>query len=210
MASIPLLKSVSCFICNRRSPTAHVCDRCYAKFHPPLAGLLVASDWDNLLLRQIIYKYKYNFIKELSLPLAKILIGFLEAFGLQNIAGDEIILVPVPLHKKRELWRGFNQSKILAQEIAEYFNLPLADDLLIRHRHTALQAEIKNNEDRKINMQNAFLLSSEALKKNYNLKNKTIILIDDVSTTSSTLSECARVIKPLKPKKIWGLVLARG
>jgi ComF family protein len=114
------------------------------------------------------------------------------------------------LYKKRELWRGFNQSKILAQEIANHFTLPTVDDLLIRHRPTALQAEIKNHEDRKKNILNAFSLSKKYSKKNELLKNKTIILIDDVCTTSSTLSECARVLKKLKPKEIFGLVLARG
>jgi len=205
--AIPLQKSITCFFCDHRSPTGYVCRKCRRKHHPALAGLLVASHWNNLLLRQIIYEYKYRFIKELSEPLSKIMINFLENIKLTNWQTDQLILVPVPLHPRRILWRGFNQAEILAKEIGRHFNLPSIADTLIRQRHTLPQMDIHDQIKRSKNVAAAFALSE---KKSVSLKNKVVILVDDICTTGSTLEECAKALKPLKPKEIWGLVIARG
>jgi len=61
-----------------------------------------------------------------------------------------------------------------------------------------------------INTKGVFKTTAKISDNFTGLKNKTVILIDDVCTTSSTLEECARILKPLKPKEIWGLVIARG
>lgn len=205
-STILIQKSINCFICGRRSPAGCVCKNCRAKHHPALNGLLVASDWNNLLLRQIIYEYKYRFVKELSEPLAKIMINFLlnSKFIILN---SELTIIPVPLHPRRILWRGFNQAEILAKKIGHYFNLPITADILIRQRHTLPQMDIYDQIKRKRNVAAAFALSE---KNSVSLKNKVVILIDDICTTGSTLEECAKTLKPLKPKEIWGLVIARG
>ncbi len=204
--AIPLQKSITCFFCDRRSPTGYVCQKCRHKHHPALAGLLVASDWNNLLLRQIIYEYKYRFIKELCQPLSEIMIKFLlnSKFVLHN---SQFIIIPVPLHPRRILWRGFNQAEILAKEIGCHFNWPSIADILIRQRHTLPQMDIHDQMKRSKNVAAAFALSE---KKSVSLKNKVVILVDDICTTGSTLEECAKALKPLKPEEIWGLVIARG
>jgi predicted amidophosphoribosyltransferase len=91
--------------------------------------------------------------------------------------------------------------------------------LLERSRNTQPQAEIKKQKERKNNIKGAFLLNKTfvplrakgAIINNLPLlKEKTVIIVDDITTTGSTLEECAMALKPLRPKEIWGLVLARG
>jgi len=232
-ASLPTLTGANCFICGRRSPTGYACDNCRRAHCSLLSGILIASDWNNLLLRQIIYEYKYRFVKELAAPLSQLMIAFLERTNFVNMFGGSninVLLIPVPLHGRRLAWRGFNQSKLLAQKVNDHFNLPLLNNILIRSRHTLPQREITDQKTRTANIQNAFALAenyshlpslrsplerSEAIPRdvaqNLNpLKNKIIILIDDICTTGATFQDCARALAPLNPKEIWGLVIARG
>ncbi|MBI4709456.1 MAG: ComF family protein [Candidatus Portnoybacteria bacterium] len=174
----------------------------------------------------MIYECKYRFIKDLTKPLGEILKIFLETNKLTNpvlseVKGwqterltnwetDKLILIPVPLHKKRLLWRGFNQAGLIALKINEDFKIPVLNNLIFRSRHTPPQMEIKNNLEREKNIFSAFRLNSNFDLKNNPIKNNVVILIDDICTTGSTLNECAKILKPLKPKEIWGLVIARG
>lgn len=210
---IPVQKTTKCFVCERRSPAGHTCQKCRKKNSSALNGLLVASDWNNLLLRQSIYAYKYNFIKELAQPLAQIMISSLKAINFKNLkntkrAAGELILIPVPLHKRRLLWRDFNQAELLTRKIGEYFQIPIGDKILKRSRNTLPQADIKEKSRRQKNIKGAFGLADKINRRL--VHQKTIILVDDISTTASTLQECAKALKPLEPKEIWGLVLARG
>lgn len=165
------------------------------------------------MLRQIIYEYKYRFIKELAEPLGKLMISFLEINtppSWSEKQENELIFIPVPLHGRRLAWRGFNQSELLAQKIAPHFNASLANRILIRSRHTLPQQKMADKKTRSQNIQNAFSLSPKIKLKNNLLKNNIIILVDDISTTGATLQDCARTLQELKPKEIWGLVIARG
>jgi len=121
-----------------------------------------------------------------------------------------IILIPVPLHKKRLRWRGFNQAELLALEISQHLNIPIANNILIRTKHNLPQVNIKSSQERKENIKQAFEIGSDPAQQGQTLMNKTLILIDDVFTTGATLKECAKVLKPLQLKQIWGLVVARG
>ena len=96
-------------------------------------------------------------------------------------------IVPVPLHKTRLRQRGFNQSAVLAAELASKYGLPVREDILFRIKDTPKQARMGRKE-RIRNVKNAFSASDECSGMN-------IILFDDVRTTGSTLSECARELK---------------
>lgn len=210
-ASLPLTNSLRCFICGQRSPTGHACQKCRQQNRSRLTGIIIASDWSNLLLRQIIYEFKYRFVKELANPLAQLIISFLEIHWPSDLQITEIILIPVPLHKRRLAWRGFNQAQLLAKIIGQELGLPIANDILIRHRYSLPQMGITDKQQRKNNIQNAFALSPKiGLEQKIYLKNKIIILIDDVCTTTATLEACAKILQPLRPKEIWGAVVARG
>lgn len=242
---ISISSSSRCFICGHRSPRGSLCKKCKDKFKPTLKGLLVSSDWNNLLLRQIIYEYKYRFVKELADPLAHLMINFLKTNKLINphtssqnmktlrqelndlgepkqqtnqnpkgvginLSTDELVLIPVPLHKRRLNWRGFNQAQLLAQKISTHFDIPLENEILKRSRSSLPQVEIKNKNERRKNITGVFKINNKFNNNFDGLKNKKIILVDDICTTGSTLEECAKTLKPLGPKEIWALTIARG
>ena len=96
------------------------------------------------------------------------------------------ILVPVPISKKRWRERGFNQAELFAKSLAQIFQLQYAPNLLIKTKHTNKQGTAKSKEDRAYNILGSF---SVAQKFHSYISHKNIILIDDITTTGSTLIE---------------------
>ena len=142
----------------------------------------------------------------------KFLVGLLIKIlsGTEHTEPREILwetdyILAVPLHKKRLRWRGFNQAEYLAKRVADHFGLIFRDDIIIRQKYTPPQVKIRDYKERAKNIKGAFKCLSPR-----SIKNKKIILIDDVCTTLSTLGECAKVLKKAGAKEVWGLVLARG
>ena len=212
LENIKFAEELFCPICKRKSLFGKTCFDCQKK--TALTGLLVACSYQDELLKKAIHIFKYKFVGDLSIPLSIFLIQRAEAvfdseffpgFWKENNSKDFFLIIPVPLHKKRFRWRGFNQSELLAKKVSDFFDLSFRNDILIRFRDTSPQTEIRNRESRMENIKGAFLcVNSNAAK------DKKIILIDDVSTTSATLNECAKELSKAGAKEIWGLVLARG
>ena len=114
-----------------------------------------------------------------------------------------LLMMPVPLHPKRLRERGFNQSLVLARAVEPILETRLDFLSLRRVIYTRPQTGLKRNERRK-NVKGAFGLVGQP-----DLKEKTVILVDDVATTGTTLNECARVLKKAGCEKVFCLVLAR-
>ncbi len=226
---LDLIFPVKCLGCSAEGQ--FICPSCLSQIPInqglPKEKLIITTDYKNLLIKESIHQFKYGFVQELSKPLGEIMSQKLSSY----FNNESNILIPIPLHQKRLKWRGFNQSELLAQEIGKKLNIQVINNLLIRNKNTLPQAKIKNAQEREKNIKNVFELASfppslsfprkrESRNKltwipnqvgnDNKFKNKTFILIDDVSTTGGTIQECAKVLKPLKPKEIWGLVLARG
>lgn len=201
-----------CPICGRRLIDLKPCSLCAKKTH--LNGLMVANLDNNKLLRQAIYGYKYKFIKELSEPLTNLLIHHLrKSFvhqDFQQLSGfDDTIIIPVPLHSHRLNWRGFNQSQLMAENIVKQMIFSDGSTILLRQKNNQPQKNVPTKKERQTNIENAFAIN--LVSKDINtIRGKTIILVDDICTSGSTLEECAKVLRQLKPKSIWGLVLTKG
>jgi ComF family protein len=103
-------------------------------------------------------------------------------------------LIPIPLHAKKEYQRGYNQSRLLAEGIAQTSNIPCNDKLLKKSKHSESQTK-KGRFKRWENVQNTFTIDVKNIK-NY----KHIALVDDVVTTGATLEACVREIKAYYPK----------
>ena len=159
-------------------------------------------------LKPAIQKLKYKWITELAGILTNIMIEYwaknqpLILDQIKKDRGENWIVVPVPLHKRRQNWRGFNQSALLAKLLAHKLGLRY-EDCLIRTKHTKPQMSLKS-VDRKLNIRNAFVLNTK-----YDIQNSKVLLIDDVWTTGSTLKECTSILKRNKAKTVWGLTIAR-
>lgn len=191
---IEIYKNNYCFLCGKPTNQANIC------CNNLINKIIVAVEYKDPIIRKIIKNFKYKYIKELKIPLSKFLIASLE-----NIEKPiDYIIIPIPLHKKRQRQRGFNQSELLAQEISKHFNIPIYN-VLKRNINTQAQANIKDTEKRKENIKDAFEIQNKEL-----IKNKNIILIDDVATTGATLLEASKILKQNQANKIYGLVVAKG
>lgn len=157
-------------------------------------------------IRKAIHLFKYRGKTALAKPIA----ALLREYSLNNdstgFSWEDIeIIVPVPLHGVRKWRRGYNQSALLAQELGKLAQIPDAE-ILRRTRHTTPQVELEADE-RAQNVKDAFTINERAWRE-YSLC-KSVLLIDDVSTTGATLEECARVLKKHGAEKVCALTLAR-
>lgn len=197
-----------CPLCEARTSDAKLCFSCNLiignaenKFY--LDRLLYPFSYKNRPIQKLIKAFKYHFIKDLEIPIARLLINYLEKVKKQ-IDLNDLILVPVPLHKRKFNQRGYNQSELIAAGIAKYLNAEAINDSLSKIKTTKDQASLK--ESRRLeNSKSAFLCI-----KPRQITGKKILLIDDVYTTGATMSECARVLKESGAKEVIGFAIARG
>lgn len=168
-----------------------------------LNGLYFATSYNNYIIKKTIHQLKYYHIKELTKPLAFLIISHLINLN-KNINFSSFALIPIPLHKKKLKKRGFNQSEELAKEISKILKIPVLSNVLIKTKKTLNQVDLKKRE-REENIKGAFFC-----QKPESVKNKKILLVDDVFTTGATMEEGARVLKNAGASQVWGIVVARG
>lgn len=113
------------------------------------------------------------------------------------------LILPVPLHLSRLRWRGFNQSLLLAKTCFPEWKKKIQPDLLRRHRATTPQTQL-DGADRRSNLEGAF-----SLQKPQAVRDQSVLLVDDVFTTGSTLHECATVLREAGAAEIAAFTVAR-
>ena len=152
------------------------------------------------IIRKIILNYKFNDKAYLYRTISNFLIKNKEFC--EKVKSYDIIM-PVPISKKRFKERGYNQSLLIAKYIAQNLKIDLENNCLYKHKNIIEQSKL-NKEDRQHNIQGVYTLKNGSI-----LTNKSILLIDDIYTTGSTVNECSRVLQQAKPNKIGVLVLAK-
>ncbi|MBI5421484.1 MAG: ComF family protein [Parcubacteria group bacterium] len=190
-------------MCEKRLSSFTVCHS------SPLDAIGYATSYQVPLIRDLIHLYKYEQVKSAVIDLGRLLNSYLTTTQLLpflNTKKNAIIIIPIPLHILRERTRGFNQAKLLGEYIAHANTIPLCD-VLSRTHDNPPQAKMKSKEKRIKNAEHLFALKQ---KTAYLIKNKTILLIDDVATSCATLTSAAEVLKHNGAKKVIGLVLAKG
>jgi len=184
------------------------CPSCQSK---KLSGLYFAVSFKNVLAKKLIYQFKYEpYLKDLKSTLSGILI---EHFIKTKKNTDEIwensILIPVPIDNKKLKIRGYNQSEELAKELSKTLKIPVVSDVLVKIKKTPPQMEL-SKQDREKNLLGAFVINKRAgVSDTPALNEKKIFLVDDVYTTGSTMEECAKVLKEVGVKQVWGIAIAR-
>ena len=157
--------------------------------------------------RKLIIKLKYRFISDIADELAETAANNLKNY--KPLAGNPVWLsqkftvVPIPLHWKRENWRGFNQSEELGKRIAQKMGWDFKN-LLIRAKRTEHQVGLRGKARRE-NVQGVFSLSPNVLA----IQRPNVLLFDDVWTTGATMKEAVKVLKESGIRRVWCLTLAR-
>jgi ComF family protein len=200
---IRFIRSPLCPRCGIPFPDSegadHPCGECLATQRPYALARSVGL-YEGTLLKAI-HLFKYRGKIGIGKVLGTIMADF--AGSLWDMKAFSLIL-PVPLHRNRLRQRGFNQAVILARAVAKRFSLPLDFMMLRRHLLTAPQVGL-GRKDRLANVRGAF-----SVRKPAKIAGRRILLVDDVYTTGSTLSECATVLMRADAEAVAVLTLARA
>lgn len=197
-----------CLVCRRGSGDSLTHPYCRGRYR--IDGCFSAIPY-NKTAKKLIYNFKYKpFLSSLNKFMGDLLYEALsqnESFNRVLKSSHNWLFVPIPLHSSKLRVRGYNQAEILAKELEKKFNIENFE-LLKRMRDTKSQYGLKLPE-RKKNIKGAFDINSKFKVQNSKLKGMSIILVDDIVTTGSTLLEAANILKRNGVKKVYAITLAR-
>ncbi len=197
-----------CYICREKSKgmEGSICKNCYSFLEVVNREVELDSSYVkrayyaivyNRLGKQIVGDFKFNGKGYLYRPLGELMANTIY----DKDIGPLDMVIYVPSHRRKEALRGYNQSRLLAEYIAQVLEIPISHDNLIKTRHTKEQRTL-NRHDRMINLRDAF-----KLKNSHEIDEKRILLIDDILTTGSTMIECGKVLMVNGAKEVIGLAI---
>ena len=192
--AVPIYDAPHCLTCRARLPELRA--TCHTR-NPYL--LAAAGDYADPLLRNLILSLKFKRRRDAADALADLMARHIRAAGI-DLSGYSA--VPVPLSKRRERERGFNQAELIAHALAARIGIPVDTNIIVRARHTKPQSEISDENERRTNLAGAFAPGAAPL-----LSPKAI-LIDDVATSGATIREAAAALKAVGARRIIALVAA--
>ena len=188
-----------CPICQRQAVGGKTHPGCQKPYS--LDGLVVGARYKGAIkaaIQSVKYKWAYD--------IEKILVDLLAEQIWKFDLPQNTTLIPVPLHKTRQKWRGFNQAEILSKNISKKFNHPYRK-FLSRIKNTRTQVGL-NRAERKENVKGAFAISKNVLKSQ--IFGRDFILVDDVFTSGATMQEAAKILKRSGAKTVWAMAVALG
>ncbi len=198
---IELIKEPLCSICGKAFPKAaggnHRCADCF-KRAPSFSKARAVAHYKGPLVNAI-HDFKY---RGRAVALSSFATLRHSLLHLNNLAEADII-VPVPLHIKRLRQRGFNQAVLLAKTFFQNDKEKVRLNLLIRHKQTTPQTGL-SGVDRRKNLKNAFRVTNSE-----EVAGKTVLLVDDVYTTGTTVNECAKMLRRAGAADVQVFTLAR-
>ncbi len=209
---LDLLFPRRCLACNKSG--AYFCTTCRPLLKPAqiedpeLNQFWAGFNYDDPAIKKAIWRLKYSGQTSLAEELASILAERLqeELAELMTFAGEQkILLLPIPLSKSRQKTRGYNQADLLARALTKKQKevLEYSPNILIKIKDTPAQVTLKKRAARLANLNGAFIISNPE-----KIKNRTVIILDDVLTTGATLSEAVKVIQKNGAETVLGAALA--
>lgn len=211
LAEIHAITGGVCSICGERlfsprapNPAEMRCDLC-RRLAPPFVKAAAYGSYDGGL-RELIHLLKYEQVRPAAAVLGRMLaeaVSGLDSAWTQN----PVVVVPVPLHARKSRQRGFNQSELIAQHAlklrAGNGRLVLRSKILERRRETQSQIGLTRHQRRE-NLRGSF-----AVARPEEIAGREVLLVDDVFTTGTTVSECARVLRRAGASKVFVATVAR-
>lgn len=200
----------SCGICNKLGE-GYLCKKCekeLKKYELNLYGVENINNYIEKLhvfkyekmIRELIIQYKFNEKSYLYKTFCEFIIKNKKVF---DFIKSYDIIIPVPIHKTRMRKRGYNQSELIAKELAKKLNIGYNKKVLIKVKKNKPQS-ILNKKERKENTENVYKIIN--IEKIYN---KRILIFDDIYTTGATINACIKELKKAEVKKIGVLTLAK-
>jgi competence protein ComFC len=178
-----------CLICNKNG--CLLCATCESRLKlntTTLPNWIISKyQYKDDNVRHLLFKLKYGHTAELGFELGKYSYNFLK----EKLALADYILIPVPISKRRERERGYNQAALIAEGIASSSENIKVVDSLSRTKHTNKLFKTENIDQRKNEIQNSFTINPELLG---NIQNQKILIIDDITTTGVTLYEIKNLL----------------
>ncbi len=200
LISIP---HAQCAVCRARNRYGSVCaGRCRTILPQGPMRLVWTSNYRTV--RPIITSFKYRRRAELARPLAQMLAHKLHATQ-PHLDPLRTVIIPVPMHSKKERARGYNQATLLAEELATETGFALMSGVLQKINTKIPQALQDSKKNRIENTRRSFVFNE---KYHEAFKGKTVILVDDVITTGATLTAAAQAIRSSRPSRIIGAAVA--
>lgn len=183
-----LLFPVHCYICKNDTyqlPLCEPCSRTLTKsIETPAPFIISLYSFRDPHIKRIVHAIKYFHRKDLITPLAKLLT---QEIRIEN--DTEYVLVPIPMPTLRKYLRGYNHTEVLAKRVSKELNLPFKNNFLSHCGSITKRRQVatRSRHERLLNRKNTFLAHPD-------VKNKHIILLDDVTTTGATLIEARKVL----------------
>jgi ComF family protein len=200
--ALPLNNGLTCQKCSLPlSDGGAMCNDCKRNkdiFFNFLLSPYIYKDNITLLLKKFKYNKKTYLAKDLSYEMLNLIYE-------KNLNNQIDFVVPLPLHFLKKFKRGFNQAELLAKEIARNINKPIYSNLLIRTKYTTPQFNL-NREERTKNLEKVFCVNKKYTDM---IKNKNILLIDDIATTCTSANLCSKELKTMGAKNIFVITVAR-
>jgi ComF family protein len=198
---MPLIEGFVCFKCGYPLPDGgrfcHLCGK--KKKHFVFDAMRSVYHYEGGL-RELVLKFKYGSRFFLAEEFAK---DLADIFNEYDFFKNCDFIIPVPLNILRRLKRGYNQAELLAEELSKIVKKPMLKNVLFRSKITKAQFKLSKKEREK-NIKGSFYVKESPL-----IKKKKVLLIDDIATTGTTVSECAYVLKKAGVKETFVLTLAR-
>lgn len=209
---IELIYPGICGICNKIEKE-YICEECKLKLKKYLINKIencknnkkVYYDYKvkilkyENLVREKIIEYKFNEKTYLHKTMEKIILNdekiysFLEKYD---------IILPVPLFKNKKWERGYNQTELIARDLAKDLGIKISNKTLKKVKNTKMQSSL-NKTERMKNIKDAFIVTNTE-----SVENKKVIIFDDIYTTGSTLNECSKIVRKANAKEIAILTIA--
>jgi ComF family protein len=195
-----------CSVCGERlaSPFAAAGERCglCRRAEPPFAKAVAYGSYDGRL-RELIHLLKYEQVRTCAGVLGRMLA---EAISGLTAGSEQVLVIPVPLHRRKLRQRGFNQTELIVLDALKRIGshrFTVQPRILERHRETQSQIGLTRHQRRE-NMRGAFVVAKPDA-----VKARDILIVDDVFTTGTTVSECAPVLRRAGASKVYVATVAR-
>lgn len=197
---IPYVGKIHCMMCGKPmcDAAAQYCNDCLTKPHYYDEGR-AALVYDEYMSRSI-YRFKYNSKVEYARFFGRVIY---DCLGRKIKSWNADALIPVPIHKSKMKSRGYNQAFLIAEELSKHVKIPVLNDYLFRKNQTKVQKNLTASE-RENNLKKAFIVRKNSVKL------KSVIIVDDIYTTGSTIDAIAKILKESGAEKVYFVTLCIG